>query len=115
MAIRVEHVDDVAVVVAVGEFRAGNDTEELGATLMRLMVEKNKNKVLLNLERTKFLESSAIGVIAAAHGHAQDQGLHFWLCGVNQRIQNVLDIMMLGPQLREFDTCDEALAAFREL
>ena len=112
--VRVEHVGEVAVVFAEGAFTGGNETEELGTALMGLMVEKGQAKVLLNLSGTKHLGSSSIGVIAAAHGHAQDNSLEFWLCGVSKRIESILDLMKLGTELEIHDDCAEALRALQE-
>jgi anti-anti-sigma factor len=115
MSIQIETVGDVAVVIAEGTFIGGKETEELDAALMGLMVEEGRQKVLLHLSGTTFLGSSSIGVIAAAHGHAEDFGLDFWLCGLNKRIQDVLDFMKLGPELKIFQNCEEALTALKEL
>ena len=113
--VRIEHVQDVAMVIAEGAFTGGAETEELDAALMDLMVEGGQAKVLLNLTGTTHLGSSSIGILAAAHGHAQDNSLEFWICGLNKRIEHLLDLMQLGTELIIHDDCAEALLALQEL
>ncbi len=115
MAIKIDQIQDVAVVAAKGMFRGGPETDELDAALKKLMVEEGRRKVLLDLSATAFLGSSSIGVIGAAHGHARDHKLNFWTCGMTPRVQTVFGLMKFGPELRRFETAEEALKAFQNV
>lgn len=115
MAIEIQQVSDVAVVAAKGMFKGGPETEELDAALKKLMVEEGRHKILLDLSGTAFLGSSSIGVIGAAHGHARDHKLNFWTCGMTERVQTVFGLMKFGPELRGFNSTEDALAAFGEI
>ena len=111
MAVQIESSGDTTVVIAEGMFKGGPDTEELHETITRLMVEDGCTKLILDVTGVTFLGSPSIGVIGAAHGHARDHNVEFWICGMNERVQSVFKLMKFGPELRTFETRDAALSA----
>jgi anti-anti-sigma factor len=113
MSIRIEHAGDVAVVITEGRFIVENQVDELEAALAGLMADDGSKKLLLDLSGMEFLRSISIGVIANAHGDAMERGIEFCLCGMDKRNRSVFDLMRLGPELKVFDTRDEALEALR--
>lgn len=114
MAIRIEHVDDIAIVVADGRFISEEQVNELDTILTRLLSDGGPQKILLDMSRMEFLRSISIGVIATAHGAALQHQVKFWLCGMNARNRSAFDLMHFGAQLKVFETRPEALAALRE-
>lgn len=115
MAVRVEHVDDVAVVIAEGRFIAEEQVNELETALSKLLGDDGSRKILLDMSGMEFLRSISIGVIAMAYGAAQPRGVKFWLCGMNARSRSAFDLMNFDADLAVFDTRQEAFEAFRKL
>lgn len=112
MSIRIERVGDVTVVVPEGRFIAENQVKELETSLSTLMTDDGSKKILLDMSAMEFLRSISIGVIANAHGDAMQRGFEFYLCGMDKRNRSVFDLMRFGPELKVFNTRDEALEAF---
>ncbi len=111
MAVRVEQIDDVAIVVAEGRFIVPQQIEELEAALAKLLDDEAYDKVLLDMSAMEFLRSISIGVIATTHARALKRHTQFFLCGMNARNRSAFDLMKFGDSLRVYDTRDEALRA----
>ena len=114
MAIRIEHAGDVAIVAPEGIFKGGKKTDELQATLTRLIIEDGQS-TLLDLSHVDLMSSVAIGVVIVAHTQAEERGVDFVLCGIQRRVESVLQILRrFGPRLRVFESRDEALKALQD-
>jgi anti-anti-sigma factor len=114
MAIRTEKVDDVFIIVPEGMLKGDKETNQLDYELRRL-VQGGQTKILLDLRNTTHLNSIAIGVLAGVHTSAANRGLHFAVCNVERRIQNVLTILKLVNVLNVYDTREDALKALERL
>ena len=79
MGPRTERLGDVVAVVPEGEFAAGAEIDALDKTL-RTLVQEGQKKILLDLARTTFMDSQAIGVLVAVQMLAWKRGLHFFVC-----------------------------------
>lgn len=114
MAIRTEKVGDVFVIVPEGMLKGDKETNQLESELRRL-VQGGQTKILLDLRNTTHLNSIAIGVLAGVHTSASTRGLHFAVCNVERRIQNVLTILKLVNVLNVYDTREDALKVFERM
>ena len=81
MGLHVERVADVAVLVPEGMLKGGHETDDLEVMLRKLIYDKQK-KILLDLGKTNFMSSRAIGVLAAAHTSAVNRDLHLFVCNI---------------------------------
>lgn len=79
MSLHIERVQDVVVLVPEGMLKGSTATGELEATL-RGLAEERHAKILLDLAKTTFMSSDAIGVLTHFHSLASDLGLHFFVC-----------------------------------
>ena len=77
MAIRIEHVGNVAVVSAEGRFVGGTETQQLDAALTKLVVEEGRTKLLLNLTGTQLMNSMGLGVLVKTQTAVNERGAHF--------------------------------------
>jgi anti-anti-sigma factor len=107
MAVRVERTRDVAIVIAEGRFVGGKETDELDVVLTKLVVEEGQAKTLLNLVRTKFMSSRALGVLIKTQRAASTRQAHFALCGAHPRLKSVI-VRCFGSLLQVIDDCDVA-------
>ncbi len=113
MSVHIERVGDVAVVMPKGMLRGAKETEELETDLRKLLFD-DQQKILLDLEKTTHMSSTAIGVLASVHGSATKRELRLHVCNIERRIENVLAIVKLTRVLNCFDTRKEAMAAFKD-
>ena len=114
MAIRTEKLGEVFIVVPEGMLKGDKETDQLDYELRRL-VQGGQNKILLDLRNTTHLNSIAIGILAGIHTGAANRGLHFAVCNLERRIQNVLTILKLVNVLHVYDTREDAIAAFARM
>jgi len=114
MGLHIERVGNVAVLVPEGMLKGGKETEELENALRKLVYDKHK-KILLDLSKTSFMSSRAIGVLAATHTSAVNRNLHFCVCNIERRIESVLVLIKLMNMLNVYDTREDALQALAKL
>ena len=113
MAIKVEHLGDVAVVILKGTFISGRETDELDAVLTQVIAKEART--LVNLDQVRHLSSIAIGVFAKAAVGATRRNGHFVLCGTEQSISSIFSMLTTPLPFRHYSSCGEALEALQEM
>ena len=98
MSIRIEYVGDVVVAILEGRFMGLKETDALKTTLMKLIREEGREKILLDFGQTKFMDDGAILALLKVHHAALDHGCHMVLCAVNRRLTQVLIMIWSGFQ-----------------
>jgi len=93
-----------------GEFVGGSETDELRTALDGLAREENTN-LLIDLAGTTYLNSTALGVLIAAHTNFSKRGARIALCNVAKNIENIFVITKLTLVFTIYGTKDEAVAA----
>ncbi|MFQ5600225.1 MAG: STAS domain-containing protein [Candidatus Krumholzibacteriia bacterium] len=110
MHVHVERRSDVVVIGPVGRFFGGDETKELEYKLGALLIE-GRSCVVVDLERTRHLNSSAIGVLVGAHIRAQRRGSEIRICNADRNIHNTLVVLKLVNELHVYDTLRQATAS----
>jgi anti-anti-sigma factor len=100
----------LAFVRPIGHFYGGNETAELEHKLGALL--DGTRNVVIDLERTRDLNSIAIGVLLGALSQAQRHHTEIALCNADRGIENVLTILKLVNVLPVYPNLAAALAAF---
>ena len=103
-------VGEVTLVEPRGEFVGGNETEELREVLTTNS-GNGVTKLLVDLAGVSYLNSTALGVLIAAHTNFAKRGASIALCNVSENIRNVFVITKLTLVFTIFHTCEEGLAA----
>ncbi len=96
------------VVKLKGQFVGGEETDELRDTLQKIAGEK-KNKLIIDLEKTTYLNSTALGVLIASHANFAKRGGKIVLCNVSKSIKNIFVITKLTMVFNITDSLDEAI------
>jgi len=91
-----------------GQFIGGNETEELRNHLKVIMVEK-KNVLIVNLEKTTYLNSTALGVLIEAYTNFAKRDGKMVLCHVSKSIENLFVITKLTLVFPIYETLEEAI------
>jgi anti-anti-sigma factor len=110
MHVQVETLHSLAIVRPIGRFYGGAETAELEHKLGSLL--DGSRSVIVDLERTRDLNSIAIGTLMAAHRQAQAHSAQFALCHADRSIENVLTILKLVNVLPVYSDHGAAIAAF---
>ena len=114
MAIRIEHVGDVAIVIAEDKFDYSSDYRKLDDTLSTLM--DDHQKILLNMSRMKFFyPTTAISNMIRVHKMAAEREVTLYFCGVEPRIDGPIKSYPAKLPYTYFSTCEEALKALQEV
>jgi anti-anti-sigma factor len=114
VSLRTKVKGDVVVVSPEGMLVGGDETHRLEDELRGLMA-RGKKKIVLDLGRTSHLSSTAIGTLVSVHLHAANNGVAFFACNIDKRIESILAIFKLVNVLNVFGTCEEALEALAKV
>lgn len=100
----------VALVRPEGRFFGGSETRELESKLGALLTEGHP-VIVIDLERTQHLNSTAIGILVGTHVRAQSRGIEVRLCNIDRGIRHTLVILKLVNEMTVYDTLREAVTA----
>jgi anti-anti-sigma factor len=110
MHVHVEHGRTYALVRPIGSFYGGGETRELERKL-GIAVDGGGPVVVIDLGRTRDLNSTAIGVLVGAYRRASSRGTEIRLCNVEADLQSVLTVLKLVNVIPVYDSLEKALTA----
>ncbi len=102
---------DIVVVEPKGELIGGEETDELRSEIAKLSEDGNK-KLVVDLGRTTYLNSTAIGVLIWAHTHYAKSGGEVKLANLNKNIKNIFVVTKLTMVFDVRDAQIDAVASF---
>ncbi len=113
MALKVSKLadGDIAVIEPKGELIGGDETDEVRSEITKLSAEGNK-KLVIDLGKAIYLNSTAIGVLIWAHTHYAKEGGEVKLANLNKNIKNIFVITKLTMVFDVRDTQIDAVASF---
>jgi anti-sigma B factor antagonist len=100
-------VNGVSVIELDGRIVLGEESNSLREKLKSL-VAAGKNKIVLNMANIKYIDSSGLGALVAAHVSAKAQGSSVRLCNLGQKFG---EVMLVTRLLTVFDVYDSQAAA----
>jgi anti-sigma B factor antagonist len=104
-------VDGVSVVTLDGRIVLGDESNALRVKLKSL-IAGGKKKIVLNMDNIKYIDSTGLGTLVAAHCSAKSQGASLRLCHLGSKFQEVLQITKLLTVFEVYDTEAAAVASF---
>jgi len=96
-----------AVLYLKGQFIGGEETDQLRDTLKGI-AEQSSNRVIIDLEKVTYLNSTAIGVLISAHASFVKRNGKVVLCNVSKSIENIFVITKLTLVFPICATVEEA-------
>lgn len=94
-----------------GNYVGGEETDELRDTIKKLSDEDNL-KLVMDLGEVSYLNSSALGVLIAAHANYVKRGGKIKLCQLNKNLENLFVITKLSLIFDSYPSQIEAIASF---
>ncbi len=94
-----------------GNYVGGEETDELRDTIKKLSDEENL-KLVMDLGEVSYLNSSALGVLIAAHANYVKRGGKIKLCQLNKNLENLFVITKLSLIFDSYPSQIEAIAGF---
>jgi anti-sigma B factor antagonist len=110
--VKVTSAGDVRVIAPRGEFIGGNETDELRTALAR-EAEAGTRLLLVDLAEARYLNSTALGVLIAAHTNMTKRGGRMGLCNVSKSIENLFVITKLVLVFNVYGSVEEGLEGMR--
>ena len=94
-----------------GKITLGDGDQELGEAV-RTTLERGSRKIVLNLSKVSYLDSSGVGELVGCYTSIKNKGGELRICGLNTRIFGLIKMTSLHSVFEVKDTEDEALAGF---
>ena len=112
LTISERQVGDVTVLDMDGKITIGEGSVALRTAIRRLL-EEGKKKILLNLARVGYIDSSGIGELVSSYTAIGKENGQLKLLKLTQKLQDLLTITKLLTVFDVYDSEDEALASFK--
>jgi len=113
MNFNVDERYNAVLITLKGNVMGGPDGAKLHDTLHELK-EKGKKNVVVDLSKTKFMNSSGLGMLISGMTTMRNAGGDLRLANVADRIQSLLVITKLITVFKHFDSVEEAVASYDE-
>ena len=111
MEIKEQLKQDIIVLQLSGEMMRGPDATVLNDKLHEL-IESDKLKVIADLSRVSWINSSGLGILIGALTTMRNAGGDLKIASVTERIQRLLEITKLHKVFDIYDDVESAAAGF---
>jgi anti-sigma B factor antagonist len=103
---------DVTILDMDGKITIGEGSVALRTAIRRLL-EEGKKKILLNLAKVHYIDSSGIGELVSSYtAIGKESGGQLKLLNLTQKLEDLLTITKLLTVFDVYESEDEALAGF---
>ena len=109
MQISARRVDKTTIFDIVGDIDLANSPQIRKAVLHEIREERTP-KVVMNLTKVRYIDSSGVASLVEGLKAARDQGLRFILYGLSPSAREVLQLSRLIKIFEVFDNEQQALA-----
>lgn len=109
--VKVEEQIGGVIVHLRGQFIGGEETDAL-RDILKKYAEEQKNKLIIDFEKATYLNSTALGVLIAAHSNFAKRGGEIILCNLDKSLEN---IFMITKLITVFNVADDLQSAIKML
>jgi anti-sigma B factor antagonist len=113
MKATVRHQGEVAIIDLVGRLVYADGEGELKQPVEELL-GRGERRILLNLERVAFMDSSGIVELVGCHKKACEKGAEIRLVNPSPKVRELLTVTQLSDVLPIYNDEEGALGSFRE-
>ena len=106
------HVGDVTILDMDGKITIGEGSVALRTAIRRLL-EEGKKKILLNLAKVGYIDSSGIGELVSSYTAINKESGELKLLNLTQKLQDLLTITKLLTVFDVYESEQEALASYK--
>ena len=105
-------VGDVTILDMDGKITIGEGSVALRTAIRRLL-EEGKKKILLNLAKVGYIDSSGIGELVSSYTAINKESGELKLLNLTQKLQDLLTITKLLTVFDVYESEQEALASYK--
>jgi anti-sigma B factor antagonist len=106
-----KEIDDLMIITLKGKLIVQEETDQLH-TCIKSVLERDVNKIIINLKNLSRISSLGIGSIMRALAIVRDAGGDLRLTGLDSNVKNIFEITKLIGVIQIFDQSDQAIASF---
>ena len=110
LKIATEHNGEIVIIEPKGSLVGGEETDEL-RTAVAESVEKGNKKLVVDLGKVTYMNSTAIGALVSAHTSYANRKGKIVLCNVNKSINNIFVVTKLSMIFQVAETRSDAVTA----
>ncbi len=99
-------------IVNVDLTRATMDVVSIFNELLKEIISTEKNKIIINLSKCEFIDSSIVGVLVSNIKKATAMGGDLKLVGLQPAVDSMMELTRMHRIFESFKTIDEAVASF---
>ena len=103
--------DEIIILQLSGKIMGGPDATLLNDKLYELM-ETGKTKVVADLEKVNWMNSSGLGILIGGLTTMRNNGGDLKLANITERIQSLLMVTKLLTVFETFDSVEKAVESF---
>jgi len=111
MKIQRREAKGVVILDITGQITLGEGDEELKDAIDKLVADGQK-KILLNMKKVKFMDSSGVGELVGCYTTLSRAGGKLKLVHLNEKVHDILQITQLISVFETFDDEAKAVASF---
>jgi anti-sigma B factor antagonist len=104
----------VGIIEIKGSLIGDGDTDQL-RSIVADFLEQGIVRLVINMQKLNYLNSSGIGAVIAAHASIKKNGGEVKIAGIGGNIQNLLAVTKLIDVFDVFETVDEAISEFSKM
>ena len=112
LEIQERQAGDVTILDMDGKITIGEGSTAL-RTAIRRLAEEGKKKILLNLEKVGYMDSTGLGELIASYTTVSRDGGQLKLLQLSGKLQDLLVITKLLTVFDTYDTESDALGSFK--
>ena len=105
-------VGDITILDMDGRITIGEGSVALRTAIRRLL-EEGKKKILLNLAKVNYIDSSGIGELVSSYTAIGKESGQLKLLNLTQKLRDLLTITKLLTVFDVYESEEEALASFK--
>lgn len=107
------HEENDVVVIDIPRRLTSEISDEL-KKLMKELIEQGKYKLVMNLEKTRYMDSSGLGAIVSKIAATRSHGGDIRLAAPQQTIIDLLELTHINQIVKVFPNVEEAVQSFKE-
>lgn len=113
MAVKTETLPEgIGLIEVKGSLIGGEETDDLRRAIAGF-VDKEYSKLIIDLSKVNYLNSTAIGVLVSAHTTYHRKGWQVKLCGINKNISSIFVVTKLTLVFEVHETREDAVKGFK--
>jgi anti-sigma B factor antagonist len=110
MELSTEEIGEVTVVSVLTQVIDAGNADEFKTGFASIV--KESKKIVLELSRVNFIDSSGCGSLLSCHRQIKRLGGDLKICGVQEMVRTLFDLVRMYRVVDIFDSKEEAVKAF---